>query len=313
MNSCDKCGNPNLIIKKKQSGQKLCKDCFIESIQNKVLKDIRKYKLIEKGDKVLLGLSGGKDSVILLDILNSLRKRNIIDLVAVTIDEGIGGYREEGVEISARNAEKLGVEHKIVSFTEYLGLTLDDIISKNTKEGRRNACTYCGVFRRWILNRVAKDVGATKIATGHNLDDETQSIVMNYLEGNIQNLTRIGPKSESRSERFTIKIKPLREIPEKEIGLYVVARELDVHFAGCPYAGESFRAEIGSFIKKLSREHPTIMYSTLRGFDRMKPVLKREFSREYPIRVCEKCGEPSAARLCKACSFLEDWEDFNST
>ncbi|HEX7467873.1 MAG TPA: tRNA lysidine(34) synthetase TilS, partial [Methanobacterium sp.] len=65
MNSCDKCGNPNLIIKKKQSGQKLCKDCFIESIQNKVLKDIRKYKLIEKGDKVLLGLSGGKDSVML--------------------------------------------------------------------------------------------------------------------------------------------------------------------------------------------------------------------------------------------------------
>ncbi|MFY9639186.1 MAG: TIGR00269 family protein [Methanobacterium sp.] len=313
MNSCDKCGNPNLIIKKKQSGQKLCKDCFIESIQNKVLKDIRKYKLIEKGDKVILGLSGGKDSVMLLDILNSLRKRNIIDLVAVTIDEGIGGYREEGVEIAARNAEKLGVEHKIVSFTEYLGMTLDDIISKNTKEGRRNACTYCGVFRRWILNRVAKDLGATKIATGHNLDDETQSIVMNYLEGNIQNLTRIGPKSESRSERFTIKIKPLREIPEKEIGLYVVARELDVHFAGCPYASESFRAEIGSFIKKLSREHPTIMYSTLRGFDRMKPVLKREFSRDYPTRVCEKCGEPSAARICKACIFLEDWEDFNST
>ena len=233
--------------------------------------------------------------------------------MAVTIDEGIGGYREEGVEIAARNAGKFGVEHKIVSFTEYLGMTLDDIISRNTKEGRRNACTYCGVFRRWILNRVAKDVGATKIATGHNLDDETQSIVMNYLEGNIQNLTRIGPKSESRSERFTIKIKPLREIPEKEIGLYVVARELDVHFAGCPYASESFRAEIGSFIKNLSREHPTIMYSTLRGFDRMKPVLKREFSRDYPTSGCEKCGEPSTARLCKACSFLEDWEDFNST
>ena len=142
MNSCDKCGNPNIIIKKKQSGQKLCRDCFMESIQNKVLKDIRKYKLLEKGDKVLLGLSGGKDSVMLLDILNSLRKRNIIDLVAVTIDEGIHGYREEGVEIAARNAKKLGVEHKIVTFKEYFGRTLDEIISKYTiKEGRRNACT----------------------------------------------------------------------------------------------------------------------------------------------------------------------------
>lgn len=306
MNSCDKCGNPNIIIKRKQSGQILCKECFIESIQNKVIKDISKYKLIEKGDKVLLGLSGGKDSVMLLDILNSLRKRHIIDLVPVTIDEGIHGYREEGVEIASRNAEKLGVEHRVVTFNEYFGSTLDDIIANNTiKDGRRNACTYCGVFRRWIFNRVAREEGATKIATGHNLDDETQSIVMNYLEGNIQNLTRIGPKSESSSEMFTVKIKPLREIPEKEIGLYVVARELDVHFAGCPYAGESFRAEVGSFIKKLSKEHPTIMYSTLRGFDRIKPVLKREFSKESIIGVCERCGEPSAANICKACSFLE--------
>jgi len=308
MNSCDKCGNPNIIIKRKQSGQKLCKDCFIESIQKKVLKDIRKYKLLEKGDKVLIGLSGGKDSVMLMDILNSLRKRHIIDLVAVTIDEGIFGYRDDGVEIAARNAEKLGVKHIVVTFKEYFGKTLDDIITKNTKDGRRNACTYCGVFRRWLFNRIAREEGATKIATGHNLDDETQSIVMNYLEGNVQNLTRIGPKSETRSEMFTVKIKPLREIPEKEIGLYVVARELDVHFAGCPYAGESFRAEIGSFLKEISKEHPTIMYSTLRGFDKMKPVLKREFSRKSIIEVCEKCGEPSAARLCKACSFLKAWE-----
>ena len=306
MNSCDKCGNPNIIIKRKQSGQILCKDCFIKSVQTKVIKDIRKYKLLEKGDKVLLGLSGGKDSVMLLDILNSLRKRHIIDLVAVTIDEGICGYREEGIEIASRNTEKFGVEHRVVTFNDYFGRTLDDIIANNTlKEGRRNACTYCGVFRRWIFNRVAREERATKIATGHNLDDETQSIIMNYLEGNIQNLTRIGPKSETRNEMFTMKIKPLREIPEKEIGLYVVARELDVHFAGCPYAGESFRAEVGSFMKQLSKEHPTIMYSTLRGFDRIKPVLKKEFSRESIIGVCERCGEPSAANICKACSFLK--------
>jgi uncharacterized protein (TIGR00269 family) len=132
---------------------------------------------------------------------------------------------------------------------------------------------------------------------------------MNYLEGNIQNLTRIGPKSESISNRFTIKIKPLREIPEKEIGIYVVARELDVHFASCPYAGESFRAEVGYFIKEISKVHPTIMYSTLRGFDKMKPVLKREFSKESITGVCERCGEPSAGSLCKACNFLKSWDN----
>lgn len=307
MNSCSKCGNPQVIIRRKHSGQSLCQECFIEAINEKVLKDTRKYKLIEKGDKVLMALSGGKDSVAALHILNSLRERNIIDLVAVTIDEGIKGYREEGVKIAAANAELLGVEHKVVSFKEYFGWTLDEMMSRQENTQTRHACTYCGVFRRWILNRVAQEEEATKIATGHNLDDETQSILMSYLEGNINNLIRIGPKSESRNEKFTVKIKPLREIPEREVGLYAVAADLDVHLAGCPYAGDSFRKEIGTFIKELSRNHPTIMYSTLRGFDRMKPVLKKELTPKGTNGVCKRCGEPAAGDLCKACTFLEDW------
>ncbi len=308
MNKCNKCGESPVVIQRKASGQMLCKDCFIESIDDKVLKNIRRNKLIEKGDKVLMALSGGKDSVVALHILNSLRERNIIDLVAVTIDEGIKNYREEGIKIAAENAKLLGVEHRIVSFKEYFKLTLDQMMSKDGENSQlRHACTYCGVFRRWILNRVAQEVGATKIATGHNLDDETQSILMNYLEGNINNLIRIGPKSESKDERFTIKIKPLREIPEREVGLYALAADLKVHLAGCPYAGDSFRREVGSFIKELSREHPTIMYSTLRGFDRIKPVLKREFTLKGSNSVCKRCGEPAAGDLCKACTFLEGW------
>ena len=225
--------------------------------------------------------------------------------MAVTIDEGIGGYREDGVRIAALNAERIGVNHKIVSFKEYIGHTLDDIMADSVD---RNACTYCGVFRRWILNQVAREEGANKIATGHNLDDETQSILMNYLEGNIQNLTRIGVKSQSNYEGFTVKIKPLREIPEKETALYAIARNLPVHLAGCPYAGDSFRAKIGTFLKQISKDHPTIMYSTLRGFDKIKPVLKEEFSKTVPMEVCQDCGEPSTGKICKACSFRRLWD-----
>ncbi|HTX60672.1 MAG TPA: tRNA 2-thiocytidine biosynthesis TtcA family protein, partial [Methanobacterium sp.] len=167
MYSCTKCGDQPVIIRRKHSGQNLCRTCFIESVDEKVLKTIRRHQLIDKGDKVLMALSGGKDSVVALHILNTLRDRKIIELTAVTIDEGIKGYREDGLRIAAENAEKLGVKHRIVSFQEYFGHTLDEMMGSSQPgdaREKRHACTYCGVFRRWILNRVAKEEGATKIA-----------------------------------------------------------------------------------------------------------------------------------------------------
>lgn len=306
MKQCTKCGSENVIIKRKASGQMLCRECFIESTARKVLRTIRKNKLIEKGDKVAVALSGGKDSVMVLDILNSLYRRNIIDLFAITIDEGIGGYRKHGVAIAIKNTKKLGIYHRIESFKDYFGKNLDDIMADRRRE--HGACTYCGVFRRWIINRIAREEGATKIATGHNLDDETQAILMNYLEGNIDNLMRIGAKTEPMSDKFTVKIKPLREIPEKEIGLYVIARELDVHFDECPYSKESFRGEIGRFIKELSVNRPTIMYSTLKGFDKIQPVIRKEFRENANMGECINCGEPSSHELCRACLFLKKLE-----
>ncbi len=303
MTVCTKCGNENIVIKRKQSGQNLCQDCFIESIEKKVIKTIKREKLLDKGDKVLVALSGGKDSVATLEILNSYRERNFIELCAVTIDEGIAGYRQDGVDIAINHAKRLGIEHKVVSFKESLGITLDEIMQIPEHRG---SCTYCGVFRRWIINRAAREMNATKIATGHNLDDESQAIVMNYLEGNLNNLTTLGAKTESKSPLFTPKIKPLREIPEREIGLYALSKGLDIHLAGCPYAQESFRMEIGNILKDLSIEHPTIMYSTLKGFDKLKPIIKNELQNSFEHNNCEICGEPSSKKLCRACTFIEE-------
>lgn len=300
---CSKCGNPKVIYKREESGQILCKDCFIESIEKKVIKTIKKEKLLDKGDKVLVALSGGKDSVTTLEILDSFRQRHIIDICAVTVDEGIDNYRQDGVDIAVRMAERLGIEHKVVSLKEEFGITLDEIMQRPNHKG---SCTYCGVFRRTLINRAARDMGATKIATGHNLDDEVQAIMMNYLEGNVDNMGKLGAKTESDAEEFTVKIKPLREIPEREIGIYVVAKELEVHFDSCPYAMQSFRGEVSELINELAEKHPTIKFSTLRGYEKIKESLKRELQKDYAHGRCKRCGEPSSNDLCKACSFLEE-------
>lgn len=307
-NICTQCGYDHVVINRKYNGQRLCSECFKDSIEKKVLKTIKKNKLVTKGDKVLVGLSGGKDSVALLNILNILKKKNIIELEAVTIDEGISGYREEGVRIAKDVASKLNIKHHIVSFENKYNFTIDKIMDMESKEeSPQHACTYCGVFRRQIFNQVAREVNATKLATGHNLDDETQSILMNYLEGNIHNMVRIGYKTESQDERFTQKIKPLREIPEKEIGLYVLESGFEVHFDGCPYAHESFRMEIGDFLRQTTIKHPTIMYSTLNNFEKIKPAIKKEYVKKntHPNGTCEVCGEPASQRICKSCNFLE--------
>ena len=238
-----------------------------------------------------------------MEILDSFRQRNIIDICAVTVDEGIANYRQDGVDIAIRHAERLGIEHKVVSLKEEYGISLDEIMQR---ENHKGSCTYCGVFRRTIINKAAREMNATKIATGHNLDDEVQGIMMNYLEGNTDNLTKLGPKSESLAEEFTTKIKPLREIPEREIGLYVVAKELEVHFDSCPYAMQSFRGEVSEVINQLAEKHPTIKYSTLRGYDKIKNILKNELKKDYSHGRCKRCGEPASNELCKACSFLEE-------
>ena len=254
------------------------------------------------GERVGVALSGGKDSVSLLYLMTELGRRMNFQVVALSVDEGIRGYREESLRCAREACSSLGVEHRVVSFREEFGVTLDEMVglAERRKTGL-DPCTYCGVMRRYLLNRVAREEGVCRVATGHNLDDEVQAILLNYLRGDLSRLLRLGP-SYSPREGFVPRVKPLREIPEREVAAYALVRELKVHLGQCPYA-RGLHAEVRDFLNRLESRHPNCKFGLLRTFERLKERLGgRE---EVGLQPCESCGEPTPQRVCRTCELLE--------
>ena len=179
LKKCDKCGG-DAVIFQKYSGMHLCSRHLVDDVERKIKRALRKSGAISSGGgHILVALSGGKDSVATLHVLKKvLGDRHDLTLSAVTVDEGIAGYREHTIKIAREAASGMGVQHRIVSFRDAFGVTLDEIAAEGFAQ---SPCTFCGVLRKALINNVASDMGADQVATGHNLDDESQTVLMNYL------------------------------------------------------------------------------------------------------------------------------------
>jgi uncharacterized protein (TIGR00269 family) len=285
---CDNC-DKDAAYNRRYSGQKFCKQHFIEYFEHKVKKTINDGGLIKRGMRIGVALSGGKDSITVLSIL---KKLDDIELFAIAIDEGINGYREKSLKIAKKFCKENDIPLEIVSFSDSFGKTVDD------NEGN-HACSFCGVLRRRLLNDKAKELGLEKLATGHNLDDETQAVMINYVRGDPERLLRLS--NSQKSDKFVPRIKPLQEMPEKEVGLYAVLN-FDVDFSECPYAQDSFRTGIRDFINTLERDNPGIKFSIKRGYEKLTPYLESYPTKE--LKECRLCGEPTSGEVCKVCDML---------
>lgn len=294
---CDKCFH-RAIIHQKYSGMHLCKRHFQRDVERKVKHSIRRYKMIDQGDIIAFALSGGKDSTVLLHTVHSLFKdRPDIRFIAISVDEGINGYREKTLKTANQVCKELNILHETVSFEDQFGLTIDQLADR----GERAPCTYCGVFRRVTLNRTAKELGATKLATGHCLDDEAQTVLMNLLRGDVERLVRL---MSTKKPGLVPRIKPLRNVPEKETALYALSKELPVLFDECPYAGISLRAEIRDMLNVFEVKHPSTKYSLMKSFDILTKYLKKEI-KGVDLRRCSICGEPTMGDICQTCKLLK--------
>ena len=291
------CPNP-AVIHQKYSGLHLCDAHFVEDVERKVKRAMRKQLMVERGDRIAVALSGGKDSSALLYMLKKIfHNRNDLEFFVLSVDEGINDYRSITLINAETMAERLGVDFIRVSFEQEFGFTLDKIVAKGFEQA---PCTFCGVLRRKLIDVKAKEFGATKVATAHNLDDEVQTILINYIRGDLERLGRL----QGRREEFVPRIKPLKDVPEKEVALYAILADIPIITANCPYAMRSFRFTVKKMLNELERKHPGTKYSLMRGYERLSEFLPKAQPGRKLLR-CACCGDASASTICKACEILE--------
>jgi len=307
MSMCTLCKRKDAFFLRPYSGEKLCRRCFLKSIENKVRGTIAKYDMLKPDDKIMVGVSGGKDSVTLLHILAKIERAfPEAKLCAVTVDEGIKGYRDEALKVAIKNCRKLAVEHIVTSFKGMCGYKLEEIVAITQKrgEGGLTPCSYCGVLRRRALNIAAREAGVDKLATAHTLDDETQTMVLNIIHGDALRIARVKPVLSAIHPKLIQRIKPLCEVPEKEIALYAYLRKIEFQSTPCPYARTALRNDIRTMLNRMEKKHAGIKFTIFKSIERIRPGLEA-MMKESEMKDCKICGEPTVGEICKPCQMLQ--------
>lgn len=302
---CTICSKP-AVIARKHEGRSLCKRHFMESVERNVRKAIGMNRMIESGDRIGVALSGGKDSSTVLYILKGVVDgRKDVRIEAISIDEGIKGSRDVALRKAKQLCAKLKVRQHVFSYRKELGASLDQKV-RQLGISKGEVCGICGITRRWLLNRKARELGFNKLFLGINLNDEAESIMMNYVRGDMLRASRLGPvTSYSISKRgggklFIPRIKPLRMAPEKEIELYAKLAGLPFRPKACRYRG-GIRVDVEKALGALEKKYPGTMFTIVRTFDRILPSIRSAVRQEGEVLKCKKCGEPSSKEICKCC------------
>jgi uncharacterized protein (TIGR00269 family) len=312
---CDKCGS-EAVMHAAYSGAHLCEDHVCRSVERRVRRRIREDNMIpsdatpEDPETWVIGLSGGKDSVVLTHVLAETFGRDPrIELVALSIHEGIEGYRDESLDASVELTDRYDLRHEVVSYAEEFDVRMDDVVEKDPEN--MAPCAYCGVFRRDLLESYAEDLGADKLLTGHNLDDEAQTALMNFLEGDVRQIAKhydasLGDFAQRSPSRFVPRAKPLRDVPEKEVALYAHLKDLPAHVAECPHASEAYRGEVRDLLLDLERDHPGTRHSIMAGYEELAELAATRYRGEESVELspCEECGSLTASDVCRKCTLV---------
>ncbi|MFX1562828.1 MAG: TIGR00269 family protein [Promethearchaeota archaeon] len=301
---CMMCGRP-AIVGRSYSGEVLCEQCFGQSLIEKTRKAISKWNMLQRTDRIAVALSGGKDSAVLLSILVNIQSRfPESEIIAVTLNEG-KAEDSERIKIVTKLTQQLDVDYVVSSYQDLFSVNLDEVVSKAREmNSPLSPCSFCAVLRRQGLNILARRIDADKLALGHNLDDEVQSMLMNLIRGDLQRLARSGPVQKASLSQLVPRIKPLYYIPEEDIALYAQFLGLPSQTNPCSYRDQSLRSEIRSWLNSFEGRHSGSKYNLYATISRIIAILQTQPQEDF--EVCRICGEPTSREICSTCQLLKE-------
>lgn len=276
---------------------------FIKNIENNIKNTIKKYKLINKKEKVIAAVSGGKDSTTLLYNL----KKFGYNVEAITVDLVIGNYSKQNLKNITGFCKDNNIKLHTISLRKELGFSLCYARSLlKTKGFKINSCSLCGVIRRYLLNKKARQLKAKKIATGHNLDDEAQVILMNFLRATPHLSARLGLITGIiKDKKFVPRIKPLYFLSEKDIEQYSKLMNFPVIYGRCPCSVTAYRNTIRNLLNEYEKKFPDIKKNIINYFLKIQNKLKKYYITSEKPNYCKKCGEISVGKLCNVCNIIQ--------
>ncbi len=283
-----------------------CAEHFMDFFEHRVTKTVRKFKLLKRGEKVGIGVSGGKDSLALAYLLGKYYAKSN-ELLALMIDEGIEGYRDAALKVAKKYCDEWKIPYQVVKLKDRFGYSTTDVVGKiNAKPSIGTSCAFCGSFRRTVMNEFAVREKCDKFATGHNLDDEAQSVLMNLFSNQMAKMAWLGPMAGAAAGftgegLFVKRIKPLYECPEKEIIAFDAFKGIE-HYSEecCPFSWMAKRNHVREMLNNLEDQFPGTKFSTVKWLQELKPYLQ-DFKPEGKLRKCAECGNPTGTKICRPC------------
>src|SRR5688572_27113704 len=287
---CKKCG-AKASVNMRQHKLALCKDHYLEWVPEQTERFIKKYEMFRRDEKILVAVSGGKDSLALWDILHRLGYQADGLYLGLGIDGGID-YSHESQRLTGAFARERGLKLHIVDIEEEYGQPIP-VLSEISHRGHGKPCAVCGLTKRHVMNRTARDLGYDVLATGHNLDDEASVLFGNTLTWSGDYLLRQGPVLPE-TPGLARKVKPLCRFYEREMAAYALARGIPYIYEECPFAEGSSSIYYKEILNQLETTRPGAKLTFYLSFlEARKNGLFAEPESPVHLQPCTNCGQPT--------------------